>query len=243
VIVPVYGNAATLRELHARLCAAIGPDRELLFVDDASPDESLTILEALATGDRTVGVLALARNVGQNRAILAGLAYVRGSSIAMLDADLQDPPEAIPALLAALQEQGGGAVFAGRRAIYQGPLRRLSSTLFKALVHRLTGRRVPRDAGLFLAISGCAARRLLSVAGPRPYLVALLGRCGVPLRSIPVERAARREGRSAYSALARLRLGLAAVLQLISTDSGQPEPVELRAALGAPFASPGSAER
>ena len=119
VVVPVYRNAATLRELHARLGDAL-PEldrRELIFVNDGCDDGSGVVLGELAQADRTVVVVELEANRGQHTAVLAGLERSRGEWTVVLDADLQDPPEAIPALLAAAAAETD-AVFAGRRGGY-----------------------------------------------------------------------------------------------------------------------------
>ncbi|HEX7525198.1 MAG TPA: glycosyltransferase, partial [Gaiellaceae bacterium] len=103
VVVPVYRNAATLRELHARLGEVL-PEldrRELIFVNDGCDDGSGAVLRDLAEADRTVVVVELEANRGQHSAVLAGLERSRGEWTIVLDADLQDPPEAIPALIAA----------------------------------------------------------------------------------------------------------------------------------------------
>src|SRR5205814_350062 len=117
VVVPVYRNTETLEELHRRLDAALGAagvDFELVFVEDACPAGSLAVLRRLEAADPRVGVLALPRNVGQHAAVLRGLARARGRAVVVMDADLQDPPDAVPALLAR-RAQGPAAVFAGRR--------------------------------------------------------------------------------------------------------------------------------
>ena len=148
VVVPVYGNAETVGPLQARLRAVL--DRaalahETVFVDDASPDGSLAALRALAERDPAVRVLALPRNRGQHRAVLAGLRLARGRHVAIMDADLQDPPEALPALLARARD-GYDAVFAGRRGHYESRGRLLTSRVFKWLLHAATG--LPADAGM-----------------------------------------------------------------------------------------------
>jgi polyisoprenyl-phosphate glycosyltransferase len=216
VIIPVYKNKETLPELHARLTAILGegtPAFELIFVDDACPEGSLGVLEELACGDARVAVVALERNIGQHRAILAGLTQARGGLIVVLDADLQDPPEAIPQLLSKLQE-GFAAVFAGRRGRYESPTRLLSSRVFKHLLHVFCG--VPADAGLFLVMTRMVADRLLAFAMPQPFLTGMIGLTNAPLASIPVLRSARPRGRSAYSPWKRLTTGLRLTASMIS---------------------------
>jgi glycosyltransferase involved in cell wall biosynthesis len=205
VVAPVYLNEATLEELHERLEAALrNREHELLFVVDGSPDRSGAVLGELAARNPRVSVLALPRNAGQQRAILAGLAAARGSAVVVMDADLQDPPEAIPAMLARLD--GAAAVFAGRRGSYESRGRLAMSRLFKRVNAVLCG--VPPDAGAFVALRREAVDAVLGLQGPPPVLTSMIGVSGVSAVSIPVERSARTVGRSAYGAVARARAGL-----------------------------------
>ena len=205
VVIPVYRNAETLAELHRRLSRVLtgaGLSFEILLIDDACPAGSLAVAEALARGDGRVAVVALAANVGQHRAVLAGLAQARGAWTVIMDADLQDPPEAIPRLLQKGQE-GFAAVFAGRRGGYESAGRLLTSRLFKRVLHWLCG--LPPDAGLFVALNRPLAKHLLQMRGPAPMVVAMIGCSGFPAASIPVTRAIRPVGSSAYNSWGRLR--------------------------------------
>lgn len=208
VVVPVYLNEESLVELHARLTSVLAvEDRELVFVVDASPDGSRALLEELAARDATVRVAALERNVGQQRAILHGLALSQGKVVVVMDADLQDPPEAIPTLLAASSR--AAAVFAGRRGEYESRGRLATSRLFKRVNHLLCG--VPADAGAFVLMSRPVVECVLGLRGPPPVLTSMIGLAGLPTVSVPVERAPRPEGRSAYTAGDRVRAGLRGV--------------------------------
>ena len=204
LVTPVYRNAGTLGELSRRVAAAMG-DRPwtLRFVIDASPDDSLAVAHGLAAADHRLSVTALPRNVGQNRALLAGLAASDAGAGAWvcLDADLQDPPEAVPALLDRLAAGDVGVVFAGRRGAYESRSRLLTGALHRTAMARLTG--VPPDAGAFLAMDRPSRDRLLAL-GP-PGIVAGVGAARIPCASVPVVRAARPAGRSAWTATARLR--------------------------------------
>jgi glycosyltransferase involved in cell wall biosynthesis len=211
VVVPVFRNAETVRELRDRLARALhgsGESFEIVFVDDACPDGSAGALEELAREDARVSVLSLARNLGQHRATLAGLERTRGEWVVILDADLQDPPEAIPMLLARARA-GADAVFAGRRGRYESAGRLFTSRLFKRLLARLCD--LPPDAGMFVVLSRRAVTRVLSMGGRRPFVVAMIGCTGLPRVSIPVERAPRASGESAYGCWGRLRSGLRAI--------------------------------
>ncbi len=220
IVVPVFRNKESLDELHRRLRRVLETERlpyEMIFVDDACPEGSLTVLKELAQADPQVALLALERNLGQQQAVLVGLSHARGKCVVVLDADLQDPPEAIPDLLAKLQE-GPAAVFAGRRGRYESTFRLLASRLFKGLLHLLCG--VPMDAGLFVAMNRQMVECLLTFHGLPPSVVAMIGCTGLPLTSIPVLRAHRPSGRSSYSFLTRLKVGCFAVAWVLLRKCG-----------------------
>src|SRR5436190_22187608 len=114
--VPVFNEELNLEALYARLAPVmdgIAGGVEAVFVDDGSADRSLEILRALAKKDARVRVLSFNRNYGQHAAIFAGFDAVSGRAVVTIDADLQNPPEDIPALLAKIAE--GFDVVGGRR--------------------------------------------------------------------------------------------------------------------------------
>lgn len=195
VIVPVYGNASTLRELAARI-ASVLTDYELLFVNDASPDDSAEVLSTLEAR-----VVTHDHNRGQNAAVLTGFSHAHAATLVVLDADLQDPPEAIPELLRRKAESGAAIAFASRVGDYAGGGRMFTSRLYKRILSRLTS--VPQGAGLFVALDRDVAMRVAAMA-PVPSIVAALGLLRVKTIAVPVARATR-DG-SAYSGFARLRL-------------------------------------
>jgi glycosyltransferase involved in cell wall biosynthesis len=220
IVVPVFRNVETLEELHRRLDAALKPletSWEAVYVDDACPAGSLSVLEKLAALDPRVAVLSLERNAGQNWAVLIGLSHARGQIAVIMDADLQDPPEAIPLLLAGLGPDCA-AVFAGRRGAYEPTLRLATSRVFKYLLHLLTG--LPADAGIFVAMDRRMVSALLRMRERQPFVVAMMGCTGLPVRSIPVTRLQRPRGISAYSAWMRLRTGWQAVALVLSHKLG-----------------------
>ena len=205
VVTPVYGNASTLEQLSHRLAAALdaaGAEWTLRFVIDASPDHSLAVATRLAAADGRLTVTDLAHNAGQNRALLAGLAADAGADVwVCLDADLQDPPEAVPALVGRLARGDVSVVFGGRRGSYESRSRLLTGRIHRALLSQITG--VPADAGAFLAMDRRARHALLAL-GP-PGIVAGVGATRLPTVSVPVARAPRSSGRSAWTGRARLR--------------------------------------
>jgi glycosyltransferase involved in cell wall biosynthesis len=212
VLVPVYKNTETLWELHQQLTSVLQEydSFEILYVDDACPEDSLAILRQIAASDPNVGVLVMKTNQGQNRALLAGLNYARGQHIVLIDADLQDPPEAIPLLISTLN-QGFAAVFAGRLGEYESQVRTFTSRLFKKALHSVTKGKVPKDAGLYVALSRNMRDELIKAEDPKPYLIELMSRTGLPLHSVPVKRRRSLPGSSGYTAAKRLRLALSAL--------------------------------
>jgi len=136
-VIPVYNEEMNLPELHRRLVKTLeasGRSWELIYVDDGSSDRSLEILIGFTRDDGRVRVVEFNRNYGQHAAVFAGLSASRGEVVVTLDADLQNPPEEIPRLVAKIED--GFDVVGTRRKNRRDPLfRRLASRI----VNRLTG--------------------------------------------------------------------------------------------------------
>jgi glycosyltransferase involved in cell wall biosynthesis len=198
VVVPVYNNASTLAELARRIRAAVG-DRpvEIVMVDDGSSDASWTTIAAL-----DVRRVAHDRNRGQNAAVLTGLRTARLPLSCVLDADLEDPPEAIPALLAPIDAAASHVVFSSR-----DEARPATSRVFRRLIQRLFPS-LPDQPCLCLALDERARARLLAEAGPDDYVPAVIGSLGLAAIQVSVARGARPEGASGYSTARRVRYGL-----------------------------------
>jgi polyisoprenyl-phosphate glycosyltransferase len=221
VVVPVFRNATKIHELAARLERALGSRTyELLLVDDASPDGARTIIRKLAVEAPRVCGIVLAENVGQNMAVLAGLAHARGGAVAVMDADLQDPPEAVPVLLAELERNGAGAVFAARRGRYEPPFRLATGRLLKRALWVLTLGRVPADAGLFVVLRKDVVEQVVACAGSDPYVLVLIARAATSVATVPIER--KRGFGSSYTGAMRLRVARRALAAALRLDSGQP---------------------
>src|SRR5712691_8911650 len=151
VIVPVYNEEGSLPALFDRLTGvlrAMGRSHEILFVDDGSSDGSPRLLREFAALNPSVRIVEFNRNYGQHAAIFAGFEEASGEIVITLDADLQNPPEEIPALVMKIEE--GYDVVGGWRENRQDPLfRRLASWLVNRLVSWSTGVRL-RDYGCML---------------------------------------------------------------------------------------------
>jgi len=206
VIVPVFHNGPTLKEIFLRLkscCEVLAWDYRILFVDDACPEGSGKVLREIAGRSSRVQVERHTKNLGQHAAVMTGLRASRAGYAVVIDADLQDPPEALPLLWKKITE-GFAVVFAARRGQYESNLRMRSSRLFKGLLHRLTG--VPRDAGYFLMMNSEAREALTKGEWEFPFLPAMIGCLKLSVASVPVARERRKAGVSAYSAFKRLKV-------------------------------------
>jgi polyisoprenyl-phosphate glycosyltransferase len=211
ILVPVYNNAGTLRELAARIAAALPRmDYEVVFVNDGSLDGSAEILQGLARDNERHKVILLSRNFGQHPAISAALEHARGDSFVLMDADLQDRPEDIPALLAPLAG-GHEVVYSTMRGSGRRP-QRLTSALFHYVFSRIVGVEVPPDIGTFRAFSARVRDALLQFPERRVLYGPLMFYIGFRSTFVEVEHVQRAGQASSYTFGKRLALALNALL-------------------------------
>ena len=208
VVVTLFNEAATIEELHRRTTAALAPlgrPYELVFVDDGSTDGSFAVVERLHAADPHVRGVRLKRNSGQHPAMHAGLARARGEIIVTMDGDLQNPPEDIPGLVAAL-EQAGADVASGRRAARRDSWgRTLPSRLINGMLRRFTGVAIGDFGCAFNAYRRDAIIPLLGSIGKQKFTKALVLASGATVVEVDVGHAARTDA-SRYSPLRLARL-------------------------------------
>ncbi|PSR55044.1 glycosyltransferase [Adhaeribacter arboris] len=211
VIIPVYNEAANVLVLYQRLLQAIQPigiRYELLFVNDGSTDQSLAIIKELAARDITVRYIDFTRNFGQQIAISAGLDKAMGQAIAILDGDLQDPPELIPELYARYQ-QGHPVVYARRRTrVGESATKLATARLFYRLLTRITHVSIPVDAGDFRIINRKVTDTLKQMPERQKFIRGQISWIGFPQTFLEYDRPERNQGRSGYSYSKMIRLAL-----------------------------------
>lgn len=164
IMIPVYNNARYLRELNSRIATTLDAaniEFETLYVDDGSKDGSWAILRQLADESPKVKALRLSRNFGQHAAISAALEHTSGNCIVLMDADLQDQPEAIPQLLERLESGGHDIVYTLKEGGEESALRRLTSLTFHKFVGRSSGSHVSANIGTFRVFTRKVADALL----------------------------------------------------------------------------------
>ena len=202
VVVPVYGNEGSLPELYRRVVAAmdgLGFEWFLQFVNDRSPDNSQAALEALAAADPRVRVLLLSRNHGSFTAIAAGLAQCADCDAAVfLSADLQDPPEMLPAM-AAQWRAGKKVVLCARRSRKDPGFSLLLSRAFHWLYRKAVMPEMPPGGFDFCLIDHCVIRVILQSSEKMTSLVGLIVWAGFDRAVLEYDRAERVHGRSMWT--------------------------------------------
>ena len=206
VVVSVYNEEAALPLCHERLTEVLresGRDYTLLFVNDGSRDRSAEILDRFAAEDTRVRVLHFSRNFGHEAAMIAGIDYAEGAVICM-DADLQHPPQCIPAILAKLDE-GFDVISMVRTANRSaGIIKNITSSAFYGVMNALSGTRFEKNASDFFAVSARAAEVLRHDYRERVrFLRGYVQSLGFRSTALQYEAAERAAGQSKYS-LAKL---------------------------------------
>ncbi len=211
VIIPVFNEEENLRELGERLLStltALGRPFEIIFVDDGSTDQSWQLLSRLhQEHPKQVRALQFHRNFGQHQAIFAGFQAARGEIMVTLDADLQNPPEEIPRLVAKIEE-GYDTVGGWRENRQDSFLRKLPSLVVNYVMSRVTGVKL-RDYGCMLrAYRREVVDSINQCQESSSFIPALANLFSHRVVEIPVGHAERERGKSKYSLLKLLRLNV-----------------------------------
>ena len=201
VVIPVYNEEASLGELIGRClaaCRGLELDFELILIDDGSRDRSAALIEAAAGCEPELVGVILNRNYGQHAAVMAGLAQSRGEVVVTLDADLQNPPEEIPRLMAEMA-QGFDVVGTVRQERQDSLFRRLASAMINSAVRRSTGVMMHDYGCMLRAYRRPIIDAMLQCREHSTFIPILANGFARRTSEIPVGHAARRQGDSKYS--------------------------------------------
>ena len=204
VIIPVFNEQDNVQLLFGRLQSALLPLHlsavELLFVDDGSSDATLQKIQGLPSTDKlTVNFIELSRNFGHQVAVTAGLDNCKGDRVVIIDADLQDPPELIPALLAKMDE-GNDVVYARRRSRKgESWLKRATAKWFYRFLSNITNINIPIDTGDFRVISRRVVEVLRQMPEREKFLRGQIAWIGFSQTYIEYDRDERHAGDSGYT--------------------------------------------
>jgi undecaprenyl-phosphate 4-deoxy-4-formamido-L-arabinose transferase len=209
VIVPLLNEEGSVDELFRRVAQALdaGPRSwEIVFVDDGSRDGTFARIEALHAADERVHAIRFKRNFGQHPAMHAGLVRARGDIVVTMDGDLQNQPEDIPRLVAAV-ERGADVASGTRLARHDSWGRTLPSRIINGMLRRFTGAQISDFGCAFNAYRRAAVEPMLGSIGKQKFTKALILSGGASVEEVEVSHRAR-EGRSRYSPFRLLRLAL-----------------------------------
>lgn len=229
IVSPVYRAEKMVHMLVERIVKSvttITEDFEIILVNDASPDASWSVIEHECAQDKRVKGINLSRNFGQHYAITAGLHYAKGEWVVVMDCDLQDRPEEIPALYQKALE-GYDIVYARRVDRQDKGLKKLSSSMFHKTFDWLSGSKTDKTIANFGIYKQCVIaeyNRMPELARSFPSLISYLG---FKYTAIDVQHAEREEGKSSYNLYKLLKLSF----DVIMANSNKP----LRMAVGLGF--------
>ncbi len=216
IVVPCFNEEACLPEFRQRLGAAalqaVGDDYELVLVNDGSRDGSWPIMQRMAAEDPHVVAVNLSRNHGHQLALTAGLDLCRGDTILIIDADLQDPPELLPAMLACMRDQQADVVYGVRKSrAGETAFKRATAHGFYRLLSRATEVDIPVDAGDFRLMSRRALDALLAMPEQARFIRGMVAWIGFRQVPFAYDRQQRFAGETKYPFKRMLRFALDAL--------------------------------
>jgi dolichol-phosphate mannosyltransferase len=216
-VVPVYNEEGSLGELHRRVTSVLESldiPYELILVDDGSRDRTREIIADLCNNDDRVRAVHLSRNFGHQAALAAGLQHASGRAVIVLDADLQDPPELIPELVARWRE-GFQVVYAQRRKRErEGVVKRGAAFLFYRTLKRITRFEIPADTGDFCLMDRTVVDLLNAMPGRNRYVRGLRAWVGFRQTAVPFDRPPRYAGEPKYTFAGSFGLAVNGILAL-----------------------------
>ena len=182
---------------------------EIILVDDGSSDGTLKMIRDIAAVDPKVSYISFTRNFGHQIAIHAGLEKSNGDFTIVMDGDLQDPPELIPALLLTQEATGVDVVLARRKQRKnESTLKKGMAALFYRILNKLSNIEIPIDTGDFRLISSKVVKELIQMKEPNKFMRGQVAWLGYPTAQIEFDRDGRENGSSQYTPFKMIKLAL-----------------------------------
>ena len=209
LVIPVFNEQEVLRESFTRMDAAMrrtGCDYEIIYVNDGSRDNTLSILRELASEHPCVKALSFSRNFGHQLAVTCGMDAAKGDALIIIDVDLQDPPELIPEMVR-MWEQGADIVY-GKRAKRKGEtlFKKFTAAVYYRLLAWMSAFPIPLDTGDFRLIGRNVADTFLLMREHNRFLRGMSAWMGYRAVPIEYERQERFAGKTKYTLKKMLRL-------------------------------------
>ncbi|MGM9936294.1 MAG: glycosyltransferase family 2 protein [Candidatus Ornithomonoglobus sp.] len=207
IVVPCYNEEKALpyfyktaTEVSQRLGGKYGLDFEFVFVDDGSKDNTIGYIKQLAEKDERVRYISFSRNFGKEAALLAGLEHSKGSLVAVMDADLQDPPELLEEMYIAISEEGYDCA-AARRTTRKGepPIRSFFARMFYKLINKISNAEITDGARDYRLMKRCVVDAILSMKEYNRFSKGIFGWVGFKTKWIRYENVERVAGDTKWS--------------------------------------------
>jgi len=230
LVIPMYYEEKVVEECYKRVKKCLEDlenyEHEIIFINDGSKDKTLELLEEIANKDTDVKIISFARNFGHQAAVTAGLRYVTGDAIVIIDADLQDPPELIPEMLK-LWEQGNEVIY-GKRKSRKGEsaFKLLTAKMFYNTLNALSDVEIPKDTGDFRLVDKKVVDVVNSMPEHNKFLRGLFSWVGYKQIPFEYERKERFAGKTKYPLKKMLKLASDGIISFST------KPLKLVGALG-----------
>lgn len=210
IIIPAYNEEEVAQECYNRLEEVLNMlnnyENEIIFINDGSKDKTLEILTKLANQNENVKIVSFSRNFGHQAAVTAGLKYVTGDVILIIDADLQDPPELLPEMLKLWEE--GNEVIYGERKTREGESRfkLFTAKMFYKTLNALSDVEIPKNTGDFRLVDRKVVDTINSLPEHNKFLRGLFSWVGYRQYAFKYERKERFAGKTKYPLKKMLKL-------------------------------------
>lgn len=211
VVVPIYNEEGNIPQMYERLTKVlkeICSSYEIIFVNDFSKDNSLSIIKDLSKKDNSVQYISFSRNFGHQVAVSAGLDYSKGDAVAIIDGDLQDPPELIKEMYAKYKE--GYKVVYAKRSARKGVniFKKAAYKLFYRILDKLTDVKIPLDTGDFRLIDRVIIKHLQQMPERNKFLRGQIAWIGYKQTCVEYVRDPRFSGKTGYSFSKLMKLAI-----------------------------------
>lgn len=232
VVVPCYNEEEVIEECYNQLTLELNKYKEtylyeLIFVNDGSKDNTLSILKQISKKDNNVKIISFSRNFGHQIGITAGLDYATGDYIGFIDADLQDPPQILMKMLVLADNEGYNVVY-GKRIKRKGEtlFKKVTASVYYRLLKKITNNDIPVDVGDFRVIDRKVAEVLKSIKEKDRFIRGLVSWIGFKQIGYEFERKERAAGKTKYSLKKMIKLSMDGIFSFSN------EPVKIISKLG-----------
>jgi len=211
LVIPVFNEEEVLMDSFVRMDAAMqatGHPYEIIYVNDGSRDDTMKQLRKIADGREYVKVFSFSRNFGHQTAVTCGMDHAKGQALIIIDVDLQDPPELIPAMVE--QWKGGADIVYGKRLKRKGEtfMKKFTAACYYRLLSFMSAYPIPLDTGDFRLIDRKVADQFLAMREHNRFLRGMSAWMGFTAEPIEYERQERFAGKTKYTLKKMLKLAM-----------------------------------